>query len=230
MKPKKLIQCLIIDDEISSQRVLQHFVSETEILDLKATCNTTAEAFKYLQLHKSIDVLFLDINMPQQSGLDFYKSLKNPPQVIFTTAYSQYAVDGFNVNAADYLLKPIAYNRFLTAIHKIRDRLNNPENLDDFMVLKENKTLHKVFYKDMQYIEAFGDYVKVHTKEKTVTTHSTFTNFLENLPRYFLRTHKSYSVNSKRINQLLGNQITIDTYTVPIGKTYKQTVLKALNL
>ena len=127
MKPKKLIQCLIIDDELSSQRVLQHFVSETEILDLKATCSTTAEAFKYLQLYGNIDVLFLDINMPQQSGLDFYKSLKNPPQVIFTTAYSQYAVDGFEVNAIDYLLKPIDSDDLIKSVSKIN--VNKDKNV-----------------------------------------------------------------------------------------------------
>lgn len=230
MITKKVITCLIIDDELSSQRVLQHFVSETEVLDLKATCNNTAEAFKYLQLHGKIDLLFLDINMPQQSGLDFYKTLKNPPLVIFTTAYPQYAVDGFEVNATDYLLKPIAYERFLTAINKVLIALNTNTEEDNFMVLKENKALHKVFYKDIQYVEAYGDYVKVHTEEKTITTHSTFSKLIESLPDYFLRTHKSFSINLNRLNHLSGNQIKINTHSIPIGQTYKQNVLKALNL
>ena len=230
MNSKKSITCLIVDDELSSQRVLQHFVEETAILDLKATCNNAAEAFKFLQLHGDIDLLFLDINMPQQSGLDFYKTLKNPPQVIFTTAYAQYAVDGFEVNAVDYLLKPIAYERFLTATHKVLNNQNTTKNTDDFIVLKENKALHKVFYNNIQYIEAFGDYVKVHTQEKTITTHSTFSKLIERLPNHFLRTHKSFSINLNKMNHLSGNQIKVDTHTVPIGQTYKQTVLKALNL
>ncbi len=230
MNSKKSITCLIVDDELSSQRVLQHFVKETAILDLKATCNNAAEAFKFLQLHGDIDLLFLDINMPQQSGLDFYKTLKNPPQVIFTTAYAQYAVDGFEVNAVDYLLKPIAYERFLTATHKVLNNQNTTKNTDDFIVLKENKALHKVFYNNIQYIEAFGDYVKVHTQEKTITTHSTFSKLIERLPNHFLRTHKSFSINLNKMNHLSGNQIKVDTHTVPIGQTYKQTVLKALNL
>jgi len=167
--------------------------------------------------------------MPQQSGLDFYKSLKNPPQVIFTTAYAQYAVEGFEVNAVDYLLKPIAYERFLSAIGKVINN-NNSQNEDDFMVLKENKALHKVFYKDIQYVEAFGDYVKVHTEDKTITTHSTFSKLIENLPHNFLRTHKSFSINLNKMNHLSGNQITVDTHVIPIGQTYKQSVLKALNL
>jgi two-component system response regulator LytT len=230
MKSKKSITCLIVDDELSSQRVLQHFVAETKVLDLKATCNNAAEAFKYLQLYGSIDLLFLDINMPKQSGLDFYKTLKNPPQVIFTTAYPQYAVDGFEVNAIDYLLKPIAYERFLTAINKVLYKENSFNNDDDFIVLKENKSLHKVFYKDIQYLEAFGDYVKVHTEDKTITTNSTFSKLIESLPNNFLRTHKSFSINLNRMNHLSGNQITVDIHVVPIGQTYKQTVLKALNL
>ncbi|WP_339614578.1 LytTR family DNA-binding domain-containing protein [uncultured Winogradskyella sp.] len=230
MKSKKSITCLIVDDELSSQRVLQHFVAETKVLDLKATCNNAPEAFKYLQLHGQIDLLFLDINMPQQSGLDFYKNLKNPPQVIFTTAYPQYAVDGFEVNAVDYLLKPIAYERFLIAINKALSNETSLQNDDDFIVLKENKALHKVFYKDIQYVEAFGDYVKLHTEDKTIITHSTFSKLIENLPNNFLRTHKSFSINLNRMNHLSGNQITVDAHVIPIGQTYKQSVLKALNL
>ena len=230
MKSKKTITCLIIDDELSSQRVLQHFVADTDVLDLKATCSTAAEAFKYLQLYGGVDLLFLDINMPQQSGLDFYKTLKNTPDVIFTTAYPQYAVDGFEVNAIDYLLKPIAYERFLTAISKVISNQNKTKTEDDFIVLKENKSLHKVFYKDIQYVEAFGDYVKVHTEEKRITTHSTFSRLLQGLPSYFLRVHKSFSINLNKMNHLSGNQIKVDTHIVPIGQTYKQTVLKALNL
>lgn len=230
MKPRKPITCLIIDDERSSQKVLQHFIKETVILDLKATCNNTTDAFKYLQLNENIDLLFLDINMPKQSGIDFYKTLKSPPQVIFTTAYPQYAVDGFEVNATDYLLKPISYERFLTAINKVLNSTISTEKEEDFIVLKENKTLHKIFFNDIQYIEAYGDYVKVHTKEKMITTHSTFSKLIANLPSNFIRTHKSFSINLNKMNHLAGNQITIDSHTIPIGQTYKQTVLKALNL
>ena len=228
MKNKTRISCIIVDDEPSSQRVLKYFIDETTVLDLKATCSNTAEAFKFLQLNSTVDLLFLDINMPKQTGLDFYKSLKNPPEVIFTTAYSQYAVDGFEVNAIDYLLKPIAYERFLMAINKVIKNKMTTDN--DFLILKENKVLHKVFYTDIQYIEAFGDYVKVHTIEKTVVTHSTFSKFMSSLPDNFLRIHKSFCINLNKMNRLSGNQITIDTHTIPIGQTYKDSVLKVLNL
>ena len=230
MTSHKSISCIIIDDEPSSQRVLQHFIAQTPVLDLKITCNNTEEAFKYLQLHEKVDLLFLDINMPKQSGLDFYKSLQNPPLVIFTTAYPQYAVDGFEVNAVDYLLKPISYERFLTAIHKVLNNTDHKIDDSEFMILKENKALHKIRFEDIQYVEAFGDYVKVHTKDKIITTHSTFSKFIESLPHYFLRTHKSFSINLNKLNHLTGNQISIDNHKIPIGQTYKQAVLKALNL
>lgn len=230
MKTSKTIRCLIVDDELSSQRVLQHFIAETHVLDLKATCNNTIEAFKYLQINGNVDLLFLDINMPKQSGLDFYKTLKNPPEVIFTTAYSQYGVEGFEVNAIDYLLKPIAYERFLTAVNKVLKLSKQQLDDHDFIIINENKILHKVYFKEIQYVEAFGDYVKVHTTDKLITTHSTFSKFIEQLPDIFLRTHKSFSINLNRMSHLSGNQIAVDSHLIPIGQTYKQNVLKALNL
>ncbi|RZN79418.1 MAG: response regulator transcription factor [Winogradskyella sp.] len=229
MSNNKTISCIIVDDELSSQKVLQHFITETEVLELKQICNNAAEAFKYLQLNTAIDLLFLDINMPKQTGLDFYKSLQRPPAVIFTTAYPQYAVEGFEVNATDYLLKPFPYERFLTAINKVlNEKLLQPKQ--DFIILKENKALHKVFFSDITIIEAFGDYVKVHMEDKTIVTHSTFSGFIAQLPAYFIRVHKSFSINLNKMNHLSGNQITVDSHNVPIGQTYKVQVLKALNI
>ncbi len=222
------IKCLIVDDELSSQKVLEHFVRDTDVLDLKAICNNASEAFKHLQLHNNIDLLFLDINMPKQSGLDFYSSLKHSPKVIFTTAYPQYAVEGFELNAVDYLLKPISYERFLTAIGKVVQQRYQHSTNDTFFMLKENKALHKVYFKDVLFLEAFGDYVKVVQKGKTIVTHSTFTKLIESLPEGFLRIHKSFSINLAHLSLLSGNQITIDDYTLPIGQTYKQKVLSAL--
>ena len=230
MKSKGKISCLIIDDELASQKVLQHFIAEINSLELKATCNNANDAFKYLQLNDTIDLLFLDINMPILSGLEFYKSLKNPPKVIFTTAYPQFAVEGFEVNAVDYLLKPISFERFLTAINKTISLLNIEKDERDFIILKENKALHKVFFNDILYLEAFGDYVKVHTASKTIITHSTFSNLIDNLPEFFLRVHKSFSINMNKMDHLSGNQISVENHKIPIGQTYKQTVLNALNL
>jgi len=224
-----LIHCMIVDDELSSQKVLQHFISKTEVLHLKHTSNHPKDAFKYLQLHTDIDVLFLDINMPQQTGLDFYKSLKNPPEVIFTTAYPQYAVDGFEVNAVDYLLKPFAYERFITAVGKVLTKKSGAPKTD-FIILKENKSLHRVLINSILYVEAYGDYVKVYTKNTTIITHSTFKKLIERLPKTFLRVHKSFSINMDKLQQLSGNTILLDHYKIPIGQTYKTNILKALKV
>lgn len=229
MSNTKAVNCIIVDDELSSQRVLEHFIVDTKILNLKTICNNTNEAFKYLQLHTDIDLLFLDINMPKQSGIDFYKQLINPPLVIFTTAYPQYAIEGFEVNAIDYLLKPIAYERFLTAINKVLNA-QKTTMADDFIILNENKTLHKVYFQDILFVEAFGDYVKVHLEHKIIITLSTFTKFLDQLPKIFLRTHKSFCINLNHMNSISGNQIKVRTHQVPIGQSYKQSVLKALNI
>jgi len=229
MNNSTTISCIIVDDELSSQKVLQYFISNTSVLELKHTCNNAVEAFKYLQLNPGVDLLFLDINMPKQSGLDFYKSLANPPAVIFTTAYPQYAVDGFEVNATDYLLKPIAYERFLVAINKVLTNNFEPSK-NDFLILKENKALHKVHFKDILFVEAYGDYVKVHLSDKTIITYSTFSGFIAQLPKYFIRTHKSFSVNINKLSQLSGNQIIVASHNIPIGQTYKAKVLEALHL
>lgn len=230
MSSNNTISCIIVDDEVSSQRVLQRFIDDTEVLSLEKVCNNPAEAFKFLQLNPGVDLLFLDINMPQQSGLDFYKGLTHPPKVIFTTAYPQYAVDGFEVNAVDYLLKPIAYERFLTAVHKVLALKGDKQADTGFLVLKENKALHKIAVDTILFVEALGDYVKVHTTSRTVVTHSTFGKFLERLPDNFLRVHKSFSINLNHMSQLVGNQISIGDQNVPVGQTYKKAVLKALNL
>ncbi|MDO1500744.1 LytTR family DNA-binding domain-containing protein [Winogradskyella maritima] len=222
------MNCLVVDDEVSSQNVLHHFIKSTDGLFLSGTCFSSDEAFKFLESNSTVDVIFLDINMPNETGLDFYKRLVNPPKVIFTTAYPQFAVDGFEVNAVDYLLKPIAYERFLSAVERLTYLDDN--SIYDFLVLNENKVLHKVKLKDILYIEAFGDYVKVHTAQKTIMTLSTFTSFLEKLPQYFLRIHKSFSVNMEYISMLKGNQIIINHQRLPIGQTFKPEVLKALNI
>lgn len=224
---ENVLRCLIIEDEISSQSVLKHFIAETAGLKLVASCSHAAEAFEVLQKHKNIDLLFLDINMPQESGLDFYKRLVNPPPVIFTTAYPQYAVTGFELAAKDYLLKPISYERFLKAIDRVFDNIKPAKK--EFILLNENKVLHKVSFQTITHVEAFGDYVKVYTPGKTITTLSTFTHFTDSLPEYFLRVHKSFSVNINSISQLVGNQLMLEKHTIPIGKTYKTAVLERLS-
>lgn len=225
------IKCMIIDDEPSSQKVLEVFIEKVSFLQVLSICDNATEALEKLQEHAEVDLLFLDINMPDISGLSLYKSLKNPPLVIFTTAYSEYAIDGFELNAVDYLLKPFPFDRFLTAVNKAAALLKttNQVALDDFIYVKENKTLHKIVLEDILFVEALGDYVKIHLKDKFITTNSTFTNMLQQLPAsQFIRTHKSFAINIKKLDSVSGNQILIHNVKVPIGQTYKAAFMKLL--
>ncbi len=223
------LNCLIIDDEPSSQSVLKIFCDDVEFLNAVSICNNALEAISILNSQKDIDLLFLDINMPKLSGLEFYKSMQHPPDVIFTTAYSEFALEGFEVNAIDYLLKPFSFERFLAAANKALNKKKSENNSDDAILIKANKVLHKVHPDDILFVEAFGDYVKVHQEHSIITTNSTFTNILKLLPNQFVRCHKSFAVNLKKMNSLAGNVITIGDKTVPIGQTYKSDFLKSLN-
>jgi len=222
------ISCIIVDDEISSQNVLKNYISKTSVLELGKVCSNVKEAYLFLQLHPDIELIFLDINMPNQSGVDFYKKLQNPPPVIFTTAYSQFAVQGFELNATDYLLKPFSYERFLAAVGKVIKNMDQSESERKYLILNENKILHKVLLEDILFLEAFGDYVKVVTSEKTITTHSTFKNMIKDLPSNFLKIHKSFSINLDKMKLISGNVLEIENHKIPIGPSYKAKVLKLL--
>jgi len=227
------INCIIIDDEPSSQNIIKKFIDDIDFLNLVGVCNNAVEGLEKLTSTSTIDLIFLDINMPKITGLTFYKSLKNPPDVIFTTAYSQYAVDGFEVSAIDYLLKPFSFERFYIATSKVLEKTNtkNKNEISKYLLIKSNKTLHKVYTATILYIEAYGDYVKVHLKDHFIVTNSTFTSILKLLPEdTFIRTHKSFAVNSELINSISGNKITMNTYSVPIGQKYKSLFLKFVQM
>lgn len=222
------IKCLIIDDEPSSQQVLKKYISNINFLELISVCNNANQAIKELKINSNIDLLFLDINMPIISGLTFYKSLQNPPKVIFTTAYSDYAINGFELNATDYLLKPFSFDRFLTAVNKL-DIKKNKIAINDFIIIKSNKVLHKVLPNNIIFIEASGDYVKVHLEKECIVTNMTFTNFIESLPtNLFIRTHKSFAINLDVIKSISGNQIITNNHKIPIGQKYKSSFFEFL--
>ena len=226
------INCLIIDDEPSSQHVLKSFIADVKFLELVGVCNNAIDTAEVLNKNTEIDLLFLDINMPKISGLNFYRSLKNPPDVIFTTAYSEYALEGFEVNAIDYLLKPFSFDRFFTAVNKVMEKHSKDKNRDNdiHLIIKSNKVLHKIMPEDIFYVEALGDYVKVHLKDSFITTNSTFTKILELLPSaYFVRIHKSYAINLNKLNSVSGNQVFIGDYKVPIGQKYKADFMELIS-
>ena len=226
------ITCLIVDDEPSSQKVLERFVEKVEFLRLAGVCSNASEALQKLK-EDGVDLMFLDINMPKITGLTLLKSLQAPPEVIITTAYSKYAVEGFELNAADYLLKPFTFDRFFTAVNKVAEKLGHkPHNAteDPFVLIRADKTLHKIACSSILFIEAFGDYVKIHLDDSTILTNSTFTSLLEELPTTkFVRTHKSFAVNIDKLRSISGNQIAIGKHSVPVGYKFKPGFMEFLN-
>lgn len=227
------INCLIIDDEPTSQKILEKYISDVDFLHLSGVVNNAIEALEELKDNNDIDLLFLDVNMPKISGLTFYKSLQNPPCVIFTTAYSQYALDGFDVNAIDFLLKPFSFERFFIAVNKVVGKKSTTENNtkeNHSLLIKSNKITHKISSNNILFIEAYGDYVKIYVEDKYILTNNTFSNILEMLPKNkFVQTHKSFAINWDKIISINGNRIKINNHLIPIGQKYKIDFLKSLN-
>ena len=223
------LSCIIIEDEPVSQEILKKYIEDFPGLILISVSNNAMEAYDRLKLHP-VDFIFLDITMPKLSGLDFYKTLTNPPPVIFTTAYPEYAINGFEVNAVDYLVKPFSFERFVKAVNKIRDQQSKSNPLqDEFMFLTADKKIHKINYEDVLRIEAMGDYVKVFTKEKTLMVHQTLNKLHELLPSArFMRVHKSHIISVGAIDYIEGNRLFIGKLEIPIGQTYKTEMMAAV--
>lgn len=235
------IKCLIIDDEPPAQRVLEKYICEIPFLKLEAKCLNVFEASAILH-HQEIDLIFLDINMPKMTGMEFLRTLKNPPHIIITTAYSDYALEGYELNVADYLQKPFGFERFFQAVNKVSERMhrqvlqvNTPVVVktetrpDDFIFVREEKKNYKVTIQDILYLESTGDYVKVHTKNKTYLVYQTLLNFEKQLdPDHFIRIHKSFIIPFHRIDLIEGNTVKISGQSVPVGVTYKKVFFEAL--
>ena len=223
--------CLIVEDEPLSQDVLKKYIDDCPMLQLAAVCSDAFEATNVLN-SQQIDILFLDINMPKLSGIKFLQSLPKPPLVIFTTAYPEYAVDGFNLNAVDYLLKPYSFERFLQAVNKAIEKLQQqkPKTLQkEFITVKADKKIYKLATDDIYYLEAYGDYIKIILKDKTLLIHDTFKNFLNQLPEQtFVRIHKSYAINTNKIEFIEGNQVRVFNQLLPISLSYKDELLGRL--
>jgi DNA-binding LytR/AlgR family response regulator len=225
------IRCIIVDDEPLAREILEQYISDTPHLDLITSCRNALEAIHVLS-ENSVDLLFLDINMPKLNGINFIKSLEKAPEVIFTTAYSEFAVEGFELSAIDYLVKPFGFERFLKAVEKARTRLRETitEDKEKFLMVKADKRLYKLAIKDISYIEALGDFVKVHTHEKVYITSGTLKEYMHKLANQgFLQIHKSYIVALHAITFLDGNQVSVKDAFLPVGHTYKQHLLDELN-
>ncbi len=226
-----MINCIIVDDEPVSREILEKYISDCTSLNLIASCRNVFEANDVIN-QEPIQLLFLDINMPKLSGIRFYKSLSNPPFVIFTTAYPEYAVEGFEVDAIDYLLKPFSFERFLKSVNKAFNTINHKDDKDQvpFIVLKSDKKLFRINIRDINYLEALGDYVKVDYLDQTIIVHDTFQNLLIQLGESDLtRVHKSFAISLNKFDHIEGNMIRIKNKTIPIGQKYRSNLLKIIS-
>lgn len=226
------ISCLIVEDEPLSQDVLKSFIDDTPTLSLSGICSDALEALEFLQGNQ-VDLIFLDINMPKLSGINFARSLEHPPMIIFTTAYAEYAVEGFELDAVDYLLKPISFERFLKAINKaveqkqaweVMKHNKTGEGVDSagFIMIKSDRKIFKINFDTIHYVQSYGDYVKIITGDRTIIASETLKNMEEYLGDHFIRVHKSFLVAIRAIQYIEGNQIKIDSQLIPIGLKYKE--------
>lgn len=225
-----MISCIAIDDEPLALDVIRDFCDKISFLELKTCCSNAVEAMELIA-KENIDLIFVDIQMPNLTGLDFIKTLKNSHMVIFTTAYPQHALEGFELNAVDYLLKPIPFERFLQAVNKVYELFTLKQKAadgsfdqepHDFIIIKVGHGIVRVDIDSIQYIEGLKDYVKICTPQKTYLTKSTMKNMVEKLPsKKFYRVHKSYIVSVKRMRRIEQHTIEIADKTIPIGEVYR---------
>lgn len=232
------VRCLIVDDEPLAVRLIEKHIAQIDFLEVVATCNSAIKAFEILNT-KEVDLLFLDIKMPHLTGIDFLKSLKNPPKTIFTTAYRDFAIESYDLETVDYLLKPITFERFFKAIDKYK-RFNSPvfpqvqkeTVVSDYIIVKSGNKHHKVILKEIVYIESLKDYIQIHLENKTtIVTKYTLSDIEKELLAFnFLRVHRSYIINKAKITSFSTNEIDLNhSYEIHIGASYKDAVLVFLN-
>jgi len=223
-----VIKCLILEDEKPAQEVLQNYIDKTPFIDCIGIYESGLDITQE-QLQQA-DILFLDIQLPELSGLSYLKTIVNPPKVIVTTAYSDYAVDAFEENVLDYLVKPFSYERFFKAITRARSQLQvDHKETDTSLYLYADKTIYKITIDDILYLKAEVDYVKVVTKEKAILILDSLRNWEEKLfNSNFIRIHRSYIINIDKIDKIYGNQVFISDEILPIGKVFKDDFFKRI--
>ena len=236
MKVKR-INCLAVDDEPPALEVLKKFINSVHSLELAGTCSDAIEAMNLLQT-KTVDLIFLDIKMPELLGTDFIRALKNPPKVIFTTAYRKYAIEGFELDAVDFLLKPISFDRFLKAVSKVMQTtfpeslpvenlqaITSPVVQQDYISFRADRKMIKVALSDILYIESIKDYIKVYTVTTTIITKQSISSVEEMLPRdKFIRIHRSYIVALGRIESFNYELVWVAKQELPISRMYRHEV------
>ena len=233
----KTIQCLIVDDEKIARDILEIHLSKIKNITLAGSCKDALEAFQIIN-SQPIDLIFLDINMPEISGLSFAKTIKRNCKIIFTTAYREYAIDGFDLQAVDFLLKPISFERLLQAVNKYLEENTDPIVLiqnkieiesSDYFFVRSDRKMVKISFDEILYIESISDYVKIHLANKTVVTRETITNIEVKLPQKdFLRVHRSYIVSLTHIESFSNEDVFIKNHEIPISRSYKTEVMNRL--
>jgi DNA-binding LytR/AlgR family response regulator len=229
------IHCILVDDEPLARDLIALYVSRLKSWQIVAQCRSVAEAYEALY-QQDVDVIFLDINMPNKTGIEFLSTLKNPPHVVFTTAYAEYAAKAFDLKAVDYLVKPITEERFREAVEKVERLMQAPETTGvtkeaDHIFLKQDNRLVKVMFEEILYVEALKDFSKVYLKDRTMLASAHLKLMEDLLPAgRFLRVHRSFIVALDKISALQGNMAEIGKQEIPIGTTYKEELLKRLRL
>jgi len=239
--PEKKISCLAVDDEPPALDVLRKYISSVQSLELVGTCSDAVEALNSIR-QRSVDLIFLDIQMPQILGTDFLRTLKNPPKVIFTTAFRKFAIEGFELDAVDYLLKPISFERFLKAVNKVMDvsfngtlslesvEQTNKVQADNNIYLRSDRKMIKVALSDIMYIESLKDYIKVVATSGIVITKQSISSIEETLPKdMFMRIHRSFIVALNKIESYSNELIWVGKTELPISRMYRHEVEKVLN-
>lgn len=231
------IYCLIVDDEPTAREILENHLCKIDSVKVVGSCKNAVEAFNKINA-EHVDLIFLDINMPEISGLSFAKSINPNIKIIFTTAYREYAVDGFDLQAVDYLLKPISFQRLMQAINKYRNenqvvKQEVAETIaheeSDYIFVRSERKMIKIDFCEIKFIESLSDYIKIHLKNKTIITRETISNIEAKLPQSsFIRTHRSFIISIPNIDSFTNEYIEIGMNEIPISRSYKETVLKKL--
>lgn len=230
------IKCLIIDDEPLAIQIIREYMAQVNDLELVTTFENSLEAFEWVSTHP-IDLIFLDIQMPLLTGIDFIKTLPHPPKVIFTTAHRNYAIESYELDVVDYLLKPISFIRFFKSVNKFKSlsnipintpQITQPELVHDHLYVNANKKFIKILFDHIRYVESIKDYIHIHTTEQNVITKEKISGFAEKLPQGFMRIHRSFIVNVARINAFTATHVEIEGEELPIGYSYKNEVMARL--
>jgi DNA-binding LytR/AlgR family response regulator len=230
-------RCLIVDDEPLARELIRGHIQKLENFEVVGECDNAMKAMNALR-NQHVDLMFLDIKMPQMTGIDFLKNLKRPPKVIITTAFSQYALDGFELDVVDYLMKPVTFERFFKAVNKyfqsglpepVEFERENTLDHNSFIYVKENKKIIKIYLKEIHFIEGLNEYIRIHTDNRRVVVKSSLQNIENRLPQeLFIRIHKSYIVSIPRIRAFNTTTIELDNTKLRIGRNYKNQVFSAL--